>query len=775
MKIEELVVAISTDGRRAEILQGTYGQGQHAEIPSELISEARSRDRLQDWQRASWSAGDQRDTRRRHSPPPPPPYDAETEGQEILEMLFPGELREAYRQCLASARRSGHPLRLRLVLRSDAGLEELHSVPWELAFDKADTTGLARDPGTPFVRSPGVGTSTDREPAEPPLRILLAFPEPAERVALELDREAERISDKLGTLETGVRFESVPTPVTLEAVHRAFVDFHPHIFHFGGHGSFDAEGIGCLDFVAGDGTLRQVSGKTLASALRKPGHQLALVVLNACRTADRPEPSQDPFRAVANALVAAGQNAVVAMQGPIRDAAALELSATLYDRIAGGDGVDLAMNTARNRLYLDNPKSPEWAIPTLSLRSPGGAVIRPSGSPGPAAPSLRLHMQDRSALVHNKTRRFVGRRFVFEALDGFLKGREGCFLIEAEPGIGKTTFLAELLRRRRYIHHFNERGSIRASRTEPALQNLCAQVIRQYELPYNHLPQDAGRDWSRLCELLEEASKTAGPDSKQVILVDALDEAELQPGGHGNVLDIPRHLPPGVCLVLTARSDADVPLRFDGDLDQLEINSKSPENLDDIREFIRQSVTRPNFSDYLRERKLGGEDFVDLLAERSEGNFMYLHYVLHEIEQGHYRTEDPRSLPHGLRSYYEDHWRRMRASNGDQTWFDLELPVLAVVTLAKQPASVKLIAGMLDRRGDEARIAATLRQWSQFLHVSEAEDSPDTKHYRLYHGSFHDFIHAKDEVTAERVKLSSTRRRMIDYLRRAYRGLGGRS
>ena len=50
---------------------------------------------------------------------------------------------------------------------------------------------------------------------------------------------------------------------------------------------------------------------------------------------------------------------------------------------------------------------------------------------------------------------FVGREWLVTELDTFLhKHDRGYFIVEAEAGLGKTTFLAWLVRKRGYIHHF---------------------------------------------------------------------------------------------------------------------------------------------------------------------------------------------------------------------------------------------------------------------------------------------------------------------------------
>src|SRR5436305_10602995 len=59
-------------------------------------------------------------------------------------------------------------------------------------------------------------------------------------------------------------------------------------------------------------------------------------------------------------------------------------------------------------------------------------------------------------LISDKIQDFVGRQFVFDALDKFLEAHNsGYFVIRGVPGIGKSALMAKLINDRGYIHHFN--------------------------------------------------------------------------------------------------------------------------------------------------------------------------------------------------------------------------------------------------------------------------------------------------------------------------------
>lgn len=147
-----------------------------------------------------------------------------------------------------------------------------------------------------------------------------------------------------------------------------------------------------------------------------------------------------------------------------------------------------------------------------------------------------IRVQEFQTLVNERTQVFVGRQFIFQAIDALLANPQlpsGYIVIQGEPGIGKTALLAQLVKQRGYVHHFNIAvQNIRSTRD--FLTNICAQLIVEYKLPYLTLPQEATQDSGFLSRLLTETVSQAGGKSI-VILVDALDEVEDH--------SLPAHMP----------------------------------------------------------------------------------------------------------------------------------------------------------------------------------------------------------------------------------------
>ena len=148
-----------------------------------------------------------------------------------------------------------------------------------------------------------------------------------------------------------------------------------------------------------------------------------------------------------------------------------------------------------------------------------------------SAPRLPLPYECET-IIQDRTQDFTGRQFVFAAIADFLqKNRQGYFVLEAEPGVGKSSIMAKLvlLLKRRCVAHFNSQsqGIVRA---EQFLENACLQLIRGFQLSYPQLPENATRDGNFLSRLLGEVSPKLG-EKKLILVVDALDEVESRFAG----------------------------------------------------------------------------------------------------------------------------------------------------------------------------------------------------------------------------------------------------
>jgi hypothetical protein len=337
-------------------------------------------------------------------------------------------------------------------------------------------------------------------------------------------------------------------------------------------------------------------------------------------------------------------------------------------------------------------------------------------------------------LIADKTKDFVGREFVFEALDAFLQeNKSGYFLILGEPGIGKTAILSQLIITRGYPHHFNiAPQNIRTPRQ--FLANACAQLIARYDLPHNIIPEGATEDSNFLLQCLEEAA-TNPKNHPVVLVVDALDESERDDlPARVNALYLPPTLPDGAYIVLTSRPLDDLRLEISNQK-RLFLEPDSDGNMLDIRAYIENFVENTDsIQKEIKAWDVSTADFTENLAKKSEGNFIYLRYVLPDIAEGKFKDKELEKLPVGLAAYYRGHWNSMQIAEPD-AFDDLYAPIVCMLAVVREPVTIDQLNKWTGK--ERTHIRRAIARWREFLELSQEETD---EMYRVYHTSFQDFL-----------------------------------
>ena len=386
VRFEDFVLQFDTSSRggfRARVLRSPFGEGVVGfSLPSPADVEPSSLE----------VSGVSRDLSH-HSATPTlggrPPLDI---GTELFRSVFQGQVRTLLDKSRGQLEVSPN-LGLRLKIKLDPSDEEtgvLADLPWELLCDGETEDFFALSRQTSLVRYLDVPRPSQPIPFAPPLRILAVGASPNGLQALNLEEEVKRLED-LNRNSAEVNVQVLPH-ASAGAVREALAGDTFNVLHFMGHGTFDrASGEGMLAFEGPGGSLDLVSGKAFATKLRDL-RSLGVVVLNACNTARaRQEGGANPFRGVATALVLGGVPAVVAMQRPISDRAAIGFSTAFYRHLARGDSIDEALTEGRQAIHSAKPEEFEWATPVLFLRMPEGNVFvakpadRPMEIESPAA------------------------------------------------------------------------------------------------------------------------------------------------------------------------------------------------------------------------------------------------------------------------------------------------------------------------------------------------------------------------------------------------------
>jgi CHASE2 domain-containing sensor protein len=284
--------------------------------------------------------------------------------------LFSGDIRDLYRSCLGEVQRDDSTgVRIRLCI--DA--LEAAVLPWELLYDRSRDAFLATSTETPLTRYISLQEPIRNLQTVPPIRVLVAIPEAS---GLDVQAERETITRALRDLGDAVAPTILEGRVTRSKIRQALVSNQYHVFHFIGHGVFEEEeGLLIINSDDGESEHDRIAGRAFG-AFFQDYPSMKLVVLNACQGAQ--VSATRPLAGVAPQLVRRGVPAVVAMQYPIEDRAAVLFAREFYRKLCTGSDrgrVDAAVSHARNALDADHPGTLAFATPVLYMRSSPAGVI----------------------------------------------------------------------------------------------------------------------------------------------------------------------------------------------------------------------------------------------------------------------------------------------------------------------------------------------------------------------------------------------------------------
>lgn len=361
------------------------------------------------------------------------------------------------------------------------------------------------------------------------------------------------------------------------------------------------------------------------------------------------------------------------------------------------------------------------------------------------------YVRDFQELIEAATLGFVGRDRLFAELEKFRSAAgRGYFEIVADAGLGKTALAAEIVKRYRALCFFAD-ASRGLTRAEQFLTYLCGEAITRYKMDCDYLPARAGEDLTYLERRLKEAAAKSAP---VWVVVDGLDEAD-RPSDKANPLLLPKHLPQGVYFVVTHRPGIELQTLPDTSKVRYEIFRDAPDQQGAIEQYLTQCVSHDKqVKAALPDLRpsLGPEAFIARMKLASEGNFMYLSYVLADIvsprDPGQ-EALDLDNLPQGLQGYYQQFWSTMeqaKAEEGRTEWNTLYRPIIERLAVAAEPVTADWLGAQIERPPQEVR--ETLSRWTRLL---GKERIGERETWRVVHRSFSDFL-------ADKVDLRSAHR-----------------
>ncbi len=383
---------------------------------------------------------------------------------------------------------------------------------------------------------------------------------------------------------------------------------------------------------------------------------------------------------------------------------------------------------------------------------------------------------DFSEYISEHAQDFTGRDWVFSQVNEWLSDSDApnFFIITGEPGIGKSAIAARFVQRREVnAYHFCIARDLRTINPKTFSESISSQLADIAEFATHvlvengihiHISQKINKNMAPVygahisgislqapsasvafqqlvLNPLVQLYKT-GYQKQILILVDSLDEA-IQYTGNETIIDLITNsgkLPNYVRLLLTSRPESLALQHFEQrDIPYLLINAKHKQNMADVRSYVWKQVRRRSkIRSEIKKIKATLDNFVGQISLSSKGNFLYLVWMLNDIENGNYHFDNLNNFPLGLDSVYRHFLRNRKIGKNVNEWRRKYRPVLSVITVAYEPLSITQISsfsGIYHQIVSD--ILVDLQQFFDPILLGQGK-------YEIYHQSIKDFLTHKD-------------------------------
>ena len=352
--------------------------------------------------------------------------------------------------------------------------------------------------------------------------------------------------------------------------------------------------------------------------------------------------------------------------------------------------------------------------------------------------AIERYLKDFGTLVEEHAD-IIGRQFVRDRVQQFLDShKHGIFLLTGEPGIGKTAIMANLVEAEVGRVHFFYRHTSGLRSPDDFVHCILHSLLHKYRLEVTEKTSAPKEQRAQLQNLLRQVAGLLKPGEKEIIIVDALDEASLAYDGATAVQLLPQALPDNVYFILSSRPQ-------NPDLHHL-----TPRR--NVEHFALQADAAENKADAYAyvQHMLGARCDTETqrrIVDGVEWNFLFLKLLCEAITQDDYAPEEiDQFLTRNttLQDWYANYWERLERRFEDRPE-NLE-QINAVI------GAIAAAGGLVtrDQVCEALTCTPTLFDWclrfiDQYLDVIPVMEAGMGQRgprelvlYRLYHFSFRD-------------------------------------
>lgn len=305
---------------------------------------------------------------------------------------------------------------------------------------------------------------------------------------------------------------------------------------------------------------------------------------------------------------------------------------------------------------------------------------------------LTSEIFDFTKIIAEKTKNFVGREWLFEKLEKWVdESQENVFLITGNPGSGKTAFAA----RSTYITHICNYSNIASTDVYDTLGSLAYQlsnVIDGYAeqlMSLNEINKLRNKRINEVLYLLFVKSfEYISPPPKNIaVIIDAIDEIKKNQIIEflSALTENKKMFPSWFKIILTSRPEAEI-MSYFPDTDHV-TRIDEDENTNDCIYYLKERLDELGV-------QYTDED-ICRVVEYGESNFLYLYYLINEIQSKSIKKLNAEQVPRGINEYYAKTFNEIYGRNLDL--YEVKtLPVFQVLCAAKGDIDRSEVAEILD-------------------------------------------------------------------------------
>ena len=359
-----------------------------------------------------------------------------------------------------------------------------------------------------------------------------------------------------------------------------------------------------------------------------------------------------------------------------------------------------------------------------------------------------------------KHTRLVGRRWVRDEFAGFCRKQNekncgGIFIIEAEPGVGKSAILT----------HWAVKNGIGVNHPSPLWPAYYFRYAQQKQDDPNRLPEVLGKqllklpglnfdhqgefDGSALNKIANEAARSANSDNPLILIVDGLDECS-NPTEACRIINC-LELPAYVFLVIGCRPVGVSGKCPHGTIENsrktvLRIDRQSQRNLNDARDFWKLEWLGIPESIRAQSGLLEFDDSSALdVAKQCGGIFEILRSALSMISEGQLTLKEFRTAGtcDQVNHWHHHQWERIH-DNSTEDRREKILCLISLLIVAQDFLSEKQILDILRWDNSTGSFNSTIAATRWLLDV-KSHHATKHRYFRLSHKSVVDYFTASEQ------------------------------